>query len=85
MPILKQKRWVGLGLKPDFFIYFVKPEPNSSPTYLMHFPSLKKTERKVYSLTATRARKNQAILEFLFFLCSQYRAFYCDEQNALKK
>jgi hypothetical protein len=38
-------RWVGLGLKPDFFIYLIKPkpEPDSSPFYLVNFSSPKKT------------------------------------------
>ncbi len=30
---------VGLGPKPDFFIYIVKPEPELSPTYLVTFSS----------------------------------------------
>jgi hypothetical protein len=35
---------VGLGPKPDFFKYVVKPkpEPKLSPTYLVNFSSLKK-------------------------------------------
>ncbi len=35
---------VGLGPKPDFFIYIVKPEPELSPTYLVTFSSPKKPE-----------------------------------------
>jgi hypothetical protein len=36
---LPAKRWVGLRLKPNFFIYLVKPKPESdiSPTYLDMF------------------------------------------------
>jgi hypothetical protein len=38
---------VGLGPKPDFFIYVVKPEPEVSPTYLVNFLSPKKPEAEV--------------------------------------
>jgi hypothetical protein len=51
---------VGLGPKPNFFIYIVKPEPELSPTYLVTFSSPKKPEPKSWSPSLTRARKNQA-------------------------
>jgi hypothetical protein len=40
---------VGLELKPDFFIYLVKPEPKSdlSPTYVVNFSSPKMPEPKI--------------------------------------
>jgi hypothetical protein len=43
--------WVEVGrarLKPDFFIYLVKPKPKSdlSPTYLVMFSSLQKTKAR---------------------------------------
>jgi hypothetical protein len=44
------QRWVGLGIKPDFFIYLVKAQPESdlSPTYLVMFSSpRKKPEQEV--------------------------------------
>jgi hypothetical protein len=38
---------VGLGPKPNFFTYIVKPEPDISLTYLVNFSSPKKPEPKV--------------------------------------
>jgi hypothetical protein len=51
---------VGLGSKPNFFTYIVKPEPNKSPCYLVNFSGPKKPEPKVWSPSPTRApQKNR--------------------------
>jgi hypothetical protein len=48
---------VGLGPKPNFFIYVVKPEPELSPTYLVNFSSPKKPKPEVLSPSPTQAQK----------------------------
>jgi hypothetical protein len=47
----------GLGPKPDFFTYVVKPEPNKSTTYLVNFSSPKEPKPKVWSPSPTQAQK----------------------------
>ncbi len=51
---------VGLGPKPDFFIYVVKPKPELSLTYLVNFSSPKKPKPEVWSQSPTQAQKIQA-------------------------
>jgi hypothetical protein len=54
--------WVGLELKPDFFIYLVKPGPkfDLSLTYFVKFSSPKEPEPEIWSLSLTPDQKNQA-------------------------
>jgi hypothetical protein len=43
--------WVGLGLKPSYFIYLVKPKSESelNPTYLLMISSQQKPKPDVWS------------------------------------